>query len=198
MTTLREKFEKHKNFRPRKFDIQLHNKCLAILDGEVLQIDSYFNGWHILKNIEGLYIFNWYNYSNTTRKHQWSAKQLCENLGVEYIEFNSGNGLKYDCALRTIIESKIEELYSGENNLALSKATKYAVFSEADFDNLMKDIQTIAKHTKMKNAELDKLMIEAEDKATVALFDTLFRSSERKDSMKVVRAEMENFEAVAV
>lgn len=196
---LKERFENHKNFRPRKKDIQLHTKCHAGIDENGnLYIDSYFSGWKILRNIDGLYVFNWYNYSNTTRRHQYSASTLVKEFGIDCITFDSNDGLRYGVNLQTILISKIDELYRGENDLSLSRATKYAVFSEHSYNELMKDIQTIAKHTKMKNAQLDRLLIEAEDKATSEMFQKLFNDSERRDSLKVARAMQNNFEAVAV
>jgi hypothetical protein len=195
-----ERFKKHKDYRPRKGDIKLCNSSHARIDDNgFLEIDSYGNGWHILKNIGGLYVFNWYNYSNTTRKHQYLASQLVKEFGIDYITFESSNGLKYDYSLKQILESKIKSIYDGENKQSLRNSNaKYSIFSESDFNDLMKDIQTIAAHIKMKNAELDKLLIEAENKATQKLLETYYQQSERRDSLKEAKKELQNFEAVAV
>lgn len=42
-----------------------------------------YNWWNFVSIIEGKVIFNDFNYSNSTRRHQWKVKRLMESLGIE-------------------------------------------------------------------------------------------------------------------
>ncbi len=42
-----------------------------------------YNWWSFVKKIKGKVVFNDYNYSNTTRRHQYKVKQLMHELGIK-------------------------------------------------------------------------------------------------------------------
>lgn len=42
-----------------------------------------YDWWVFVKVIKGRVIFNNYNYSRTTRKHQWKVKLLMKSLGIK-------------------------------------------------------------------------------------------------------------------
>jgi hypothetical protein len=55
-------------------------KCT--FDLEKVKAQSY-KWWQFVDKIDDKVIFNWYNYSRTTRKHQWNTSSLMKQLGVK-------------------------------------------------------------------------------------------------------------------
>lgn len=213
MTTLKERFENHTRYNRRQDAIIYNKNCEAWLDSDGTLQASSFGWWNVIHCKNGLYFFNWFCYSSYTSRHQSKLRKLMDEMGLDYISVSySGHGTTPDLkwggsvkntlqnvAIESILKDKIESLYTGENTQSLRPSNaKYSVWSEESFNDTMGDIQKIAAQIKMKNAELDKLMIDAENKATEELFETLYEKSERLDSRKEARKQMQNFSAVAV
>lgn len=56
---------------------------------------SYFNGYEIVKEIDGIVILNTYGYSTTTSMHVGVIRSLLEELGIKYQEIQAPKGLQY-------------------------------------------------------------------------------------------------------
>lgn len=210
MTNLIEAFKNHKRYNRRQDKIIYNKNCEAWIDVNGNLAATSFGWWNVIHCKSGLYFFNDYTYSSYTSKHQSKLRRLMEEMGInDYIsvsysghkelENHWGRNTLQNVTIEMILKDKVNKLYTGENAQSLRKSNcKYSVFSEDSFNRVMEDIRKIQAAIKMENAELDKLMIEAENKATEELLETLFQQSERRDSRKAVRAEMENYEAIAV
>lgn len=66
-----------------------------------------YRWWQFVKFINGRVVFNDYNYSNSTRGHQWKVRREMRNLGIEIDLFiKTPKSLGHHDALRTAIEQE--------------------------------------------------------------------------------------------
>lgn len=181
-----------------KLEICRFNKnCEAYIDSYGYLNATSHDWWKIICEKNGLYFFNWYSYSSSTRKHQYKISSLVRELGIDYISVSYSADIGCT-SIEKILQDKINELYTRENSLALSKATKYAVYSESEFNELLTDIKTIAASLKINDKKLDSMLLEAQDKADKELITKLVDDHERKETMKRLRKENESLEAIAL
>lgn len=184
------------DYQPRKERVKSFSGNLYIWvdDNNHFKANSY-DWWTFIENKNGLYIFNWYYYSSSTRKHQYEAARIMRNLGVDYITVEYRESL-HRVELDDMLADKIDELYQGENALAVSRATKYAVYSEKRFNQTLADVKAIAAALKMPESTLDKMLIEAEDKANAALLNKLADDHDRRVLMRELRKQNNNLSAI--
>lgn len=185
-------------YQPRKERVKQFsgNLLMWINDEGYLEATSY-NWWTFIENKNGLYFFNWYSYSNSTRKHQYAASRIMRELGIDYITVSYSGNMAH-ISLDRILADKINSLYQGENALALSRATKYAVYSENEFNQTLSDVKAIAAALKISDKDLDKMLLEAEDKANEAIMNTLVEQHERRVTMREARKQNEDLSAIAI
>lgn len=73
-----------------------------------------YDWWHFVRLINGKVVFNSYNYSQTTCKHQQKVRSLLNKLGIEIdIELKTRRSLNNSDALESAIkyqETEIEEI----------------------------------------------------------------------------------------
>jgi hypothetical protein len=195
---LENKLSKFHGWQKRNRQIKQGKNFAAWVDSDGhLQITSY-SWWKIVTFNNGVYLFNWYSYSNSTRKHQHEAARIVRELGIDCItvDYHQNIGDTYTYSLKRILEDKLDMLYTGENEQALSRARKYAVYTEDKFNELLSDIRVIAAALKIKDKELDKMLIAAEDKANEELVTKLVDQYERQRIMREMRKANNNLGAI--
>lgn len=70
-------------------------KASNVYFNPILRQAASYNWWVFVKVIEGRLVFNNYNYSNTTIRHQWKVKRLLETLNIKIdLEMPVPNGLQ--------------------------------------------------------------------------------------------------------
>jgi hypothetical protein len=196
-------------YQPRKERVkQFSGNLLVWINLEGYLESTSYGWWEIVHNKNGLYFFNWYSYSNSTRKHQWKMSRIMKQLGLDYIsvsysgqrqvESGYGRNTLQNVSIEQILQDKINELYTGENRLSLSRATKYSVYSEDDFNQTLSDIRKIAAAMKISNDKLDKMLLEAEDKANNELIETLVSKHEKDTLRRQLRKENESLAAISL
>jgi hypothetical protein len=186
---MQSKLSKFDGWQKRNLQIKRHNGKLVVWIDECCNVTATSYGhWTFVENMKGLYIFNDYNYSNTTSKHQWTMKGILQGLGISYISVSYHDSLsRYGITLEKILNDKVNELYFGENAESLSRATKYAAYTESSFNRTMKEIKAIQSAIGMKDKVLADIMMKAEDKANELLIDKLVTDHERRLSRKAVQ-----------
>lgn len=184
---MKEQFKKIKGYQPLRDRIKLKggNLLLWLDENNQVKASSYCH-WKFITNMNGLYIFNWYSYSNTTTKHQYAAAKIMRELGLNYITVEYRESLGF-LNLETILDDKIKSLYLNENKQALSRATKYAVYTESQFNDDLEDIKKIATALKISDAELNKKLLTSQDAANDALIDELVSKHEKELSRRTIQ-----------
>lgn len=99
--------------------LKLYKASNVTFNPETLEAWSY-NWWQFVKLINGMVVFNNYNYSNSTCKHQSKVRGVLNDLGIniDYV-VSSRVGLQDDNWIddaKGIILNKIEELSGAINN----------------------------------------------------------------------------------
>lgn len=199
MSTLSEKLTKISGYMPRKKIVSKHGGKLNVFidsDSNTIKATSYGH-WTFITEINGLYIFNAYRFSVTTSKHQWSAKSIMLELGLKYITVRYKASLTH-MRLMDILEDKVNVIYSKENNQALSRATKHAVYTEDAFNNDLADIKAIAKALKISDKKLDEMLLTAQDKATEEIFETLYLENEKRVQRRQVQVLNNDLSAITL
>lgn len=182
-------------YQPRKERIkQGQNFEVNVDDNGCLDATSY-RWWHFFVEKNGLYFFNWYSYSSSTRKHQYSMSNIVRTLGIDYITVSYSKSLR-DYSLERILSDKINSLYQGENAQSLRRQGCYAVYTEESFNETMKDIRKIAEALKMPETKLNKMLIEAELKASNDLVELLVAAHEKRVSRRNAQKLNENLAAI--
>lgn len=192
-----KKSKNGKYWKQREGVLSYNKNCQAWIDENGYLAANSFRWWNILDNKKGLYIFNNYGYSSFTSRHQSKIRSLMNELGLDYISVSYREAMQ-NISLDKILADKIDALYSRENDLALSRATKYAVYTEDAFNELLNDIKAIAKCLKISDEKLDSMLLESEVKANEALIDTLLTEHTRKVERKQLLKENEDLSAIAI
>lgn len=177
-------------YQPRKERVK-QGSFEAYVDSDGLLVATSYQWWKIVDNKNGLYFFNWYCYSMTTRKHQHEASRMMENLGLEYITVSYSPNLG-TISLEKILEDKVNSLYTGENEQSMKRQGAYAVYTEESFNETLSDIRKIAAALKMSDAQLDSMLMNAEDKANEALLIQLADKHERQTTRRAMQKANEN------
>jgi hypothetical protein len=199
---LQEAIKKCPNYRPRLGLIKTSNfECYVDDDGHLYSTS--YSWWAIVDYKQGLYFFNDYSYSQQTRQHQYQMHNIMKQLDLGYItvkysgqRYNGGDGTLQNVSIGQILTDKINSLYSGENALALSRATKHAVYTGSEFNQTMKDIRKIAAALKMSEKELNNRLIEAETKASEAMLTKLCDDYTRQTTIREMRKANNNLDAI--
>lgn len=182
---------------PKKGMLKYNKNCKAYITSDNFLEATSYNHWSIITEIDGLYFFNWYSYSNSTSKHQHKISSLVRDLGIEYITVKYHKDIRCK-RLVNILEDKIEMLYSRENDLSLSRATKHAVYSENEFNGILSDIRAIAKAMKLSESKLNKMLLNAEIKATESMLNGLCNKLELENTRKEYSKQIESLKAIAI
>lgn len=110
-------------FRPR---LKVFKGCSGKVTFNPLTGDAYsFGWWRFVKVIDGRVVFNNYDYSVTTRGHQWQIQDLLGELGIE-IDFtvNMSYSLTDELFYSTALEYFYEEIYKAQNKLTRANSHK--------------------------------------------------------------------------
>lgn len=174
-------------------------RLIVEIDSDGNLLASSYDHWKFVSCIKGVYFFNWYKYSNTTRKHQWETADIMKSLGLDYVTIKTRLSLtSWEFSLDKVLAGKIEALYSRENELSLSRATKHAVYTEDAFNGLLTDIRVIAKCLSIPDSKLDSMLLEAETKATEALMTQLLDNHTKSVTRRALIKENQNLEAITL
>jgi len=126
-----------KKLKTRNEWIGCNRKCRFFGD----KIEAYsYDHWCFVKKINGKVIFNDYNYSQTTRKHQWEIKSLLKKLGIkiDIIVYISKSLTK-----TSFEEYSLYYFYDKAINLIVKNNTK-RIRSQTKLENI-KEIEKIKK-----------------------------------------------------
>lgn len=201
MNDLKNKLSKISGYQPKKERVKKFNGNLLVwvnADDNTFTIESTsYDWWKIVINKNGLYFFNWYNYSVTTSKHQHEMSSIMRKLGLEYITVEYRDNLS-TISLERILADKIGMLYSRENALSVSRATKYSVYSETEFNTILADIKAVSGALKMKESDLDKMLLAAELKATESLLVELADKHDKQVVKKMLQRENNDLSAITL
>jgi hypothetical protein len=85
-----------------------------------------YGWWKFVTRINGLVVFNGYNYSNSTVKHQYKVRRLLDTLGVRVdLEIEAPKGLQDLDSAISLYEQRIQAL-KAEINTPRTQAKKNA------------------------------------------------------------------------
>ena len=74
--------------------LKVYKACNVTFDPETMIADSY-DWWHFVERINGKVVFNNYNYSNSTSRHQSKVRELLRELGIKVdVVVNTRMGLQ--------------------------------------------------------------------------------------------------------
>lgn len=78
-----------------------------------------YDWWCFFKIINGKKVFNRYNYSPSTIKHQYKVRRLLEELGIKIdLEIECPKGLQSDLMMQSVVGHYNDEIKKLENEIA--------------------------------------------------------------------------------
>lgn len=184
-------------YQPRKERIKQGSNFVVNIDDDGYLDATSYRWWHFFVEKNGLYFFNWYSYSSSTRKHQYKMSDIVRTLGIDYITVSYNESLS-SISLECILDDKVNSLYQGENEQSLKRQGSYAAYTEESFNETMKDIKKIAEALKMPETKLNKMLLEAELKASNDLVELLVAAHEKRVSRRNAQKLNENLAAIEI
>lgn len=147
--------------------------------GDSIEATSYGH-WTFVKVINGKVIFNDYNYSKTTRNHQWTIRSLLRNLGIKIdAEVNFRSSLTewtfredalesfYENAIKKIVQNntkRVRKKTIEENKDSINSIKKdIQVLKEIGAEISFKDIYRIYKNFKKERDSKENFLLETKD-----------------------------------
>lgn len=90
-------------------------------------LDAYsYAWWRFVAVVDGLVIFNNYNYSSTTTRHQYKVRALLNELGIKIdLEMPLAKGIHKDVSLQDLILEAEETLCNQYLNKMLKQQEQY-------------------------------------------------------------------------
>jgi len=180
------------HYQKRLERIKESNFIAELDSNEKLVITSY-DWWPIIKNINGIYFYNGYNYSKSTCKHQLKARRIMLDLKIDCISvsFDDLNNQN----LITIIEQKINALIQCEIDFSLlvnNKNYEYRKKSlQVNYNQLFLEFQLL-------NKKLDYLYNDHSfytdnyDQKLGKFLDNKLEKFWRKYELKEIKKELKN------
>ena len=119
-----------------------YENSTGTLSYDPLTKEAWSYGWYqLVRNIEGKLVFNWFMYSNATRKHQYVISGMLRKAGHEYISIsNSGNLRDLEPLLyanNLYFNHKLNELQSTSTYYTKSQRESYAKSSEDTYESYL-------------------------------------------------------------
>lgn len=104
-----------------------------------------YSWWTFVAVIDGKVVFNNYNYSNTTNKHQWKVRRQMRELGINIdLELPVPKGLQVHTTLETVILEAEEYLCEAFITEKLKAQDRYhrAKERKAAYEDSQKSVST--------------------------------------------------------
>jgi len=146
-------------FRPR---LKVFKGCSGKVTFNPLTGDAYsFGWWRFVKVIDGRVVFNNYDYSVTTRGHQWRIRDLLNELGIE-IDFviNMPHSLDDELFYSTALEFFYGEIYKARNKL--TRTISYKKYYQTIINSCTANIKRLRRvgctYNKVRQKQLKSLV----------------------------------------
>lgn len=174
-----------KYFKTLKVYKNSSGSCLV--DVENCEAWSY-KWWQFVKKENGLVIFNWYGYSNSTRKHQYSAMRILEDNGIKVdLSVHSHKGLQADWKPE-VFEACYKSMFLSEYKLTkkgMSQKTK-----ARETSNIENQKEELIKLSALKYRVSKERQKQIRDKVTADYEKTLATNREANRAKREKRKEM--------